>query len=694
MSTTTARCVGDAPVRLERQGAVLVATIDNPPVNASSAAVRAGLLAAVEELAADAALAAAVLIGARGSFISGSDIKEFSGPVVDPLLPAVIAAIEACPKPVVAALDGAALGGGLELALGCDARIATPRCQLGLPEVTLGMVPGAGGTQRLPRLAGREAALDLIVTGRRVGGDRARALGIVDVTAEPAALLSVAVELAASLEGKRRVIRLEVPAEDAERVEAAAARGLRTGRNRRQVREAVRLVMLAGQAPVAEALAQERRVFEELRAAPEAAALRHGFFAERAAMKTEGLRVEVALPVRRTGVVGAGTMGSGIATALLLAGYETTLVDLDARALEAGLKRVRGNLTNAVARGKLTPVAAEAATAILRGGCSIEGLAPCDLVVESVYEDLEVKSAVLRILDACLGPDAVLASNTSYLDVDLLAGATSRPEAVVGMHFFNPAHVMRLVEVVRGAATSPRTLKTALMVTKAMGKVPVIAKVGEGFIGNRIYAAYRRQCELMLEEGALPEQIDAALTAFGFAMGPFAVADLSGLDIAWAMRKRRATDRDTRERYVAVADRLCEAGRLGRKSGAGYYDYASSSAVPDPEVTRLIEACSAEKEITRRRLDDDEIVERALLAIVNEAALLLEEGIAQRPSDVDVALVLGYGFPRHEGGPLWWGSRQPAERMASGLELLARRTGFGFRTGPVARVLDEVRTGI
>lgn len=692
MSTTTARRV--SPVRLERQGAVLVATIDNPPVNSSSAAVRAGLLAAVEELTADAALAAAVLVGARGSFISGSDIKEFSGTVADPLLPAVIAAIEACPKPVVAALDGAALGGGLELALGCDARIATPRCQLGLPEVTLGMVPGAGGTQRLPRLAGREAALDLIVTGRRVGGDRARALGIVDVTAEPAALLSVAVELAASLEDKRRVIRLEVPTEDEERVDAAAARALRTGRNRRQVREAVRLVMLAGQAPVAEALAQERHVFEELRAAPEAAALRHVFFAERAAMKVEGLNAEVALPIRRTGVVGAGTMGSGIATALLLAGYETTLVDLDARALEAGLKRVRGNLTDALARGKLTPVAAEAATAKLRGGCSIEGLARCDLVVEAVYEALEVKSAVLRILDACLGPDAVLASNTSYLDLDLLAGATSRPEAVVGLHFFNPAHVMRLVEVVRGAATSPRTLKTALMITKAMGKVSVIAQVGEGFIGNRVYAAYRRQCELMLEEGALPEQIDAALTAFGFAMGPFAVADLSGLDIAWAMRKRRATGRDPRERYVAVADRLCEAGRLGRKTGSGYYDYASSSAVPDPEVTRLIEACSAEKEITRRRLDDDEIVERALLAIVNEAALLLEEGIAQRPSDVDVALVLGYGFPRHEGGPLWWGSRQPADRVASGLELLARRTGFGFRAGPVARVLDEVRTGI
>lgn len=691
-------------VRVERHGDVLVLVIDNPPVNASSVAVRAGLLAGIAQVAGSADIVGAVLIGARDSFVAGSDIREFSGRVAEPLLPAVIAAIERCPKPVVAALDGLALGGGLELALGCDLRIATPRCRVGLPEVTLGMVPGAGGTQRLPRLIGRIAAMDLIVSGRRIDGPSAHKLGLVDEVVEPAELLDRAVAAARGV-GKRPVGRLPVPDEDAPLIPATVAAALKTGRQRPQAVAAIRLVQLAGVRPVDEALVEERRVFDDLRTRPEASALRHLFFAERAASKVDGLGGVRALPVQRVGVVGAGTMGVGIATAMVIAGYHVTLTDLDAGVLADGLARVRDQLRGAANRGKLPSVAAgttgmvdatgvaDVAARRLHSCAAIEDLRDADLVVEAVFEDIDAKTSVLRRLDGVLAADAIVASNTSYLDLDELASRTSRPASVVGLHFFNPAHVMRLVEVVRGAATSPQVLRTALDVAKRLGKAPIVAGVGEGFIGNRGYAAYRRQCEFMLEEGALPEEVDRALVDFGFAMGPFAVADLSGLDIAWAMRRRRVPQRDPRERYVEIPDILCEAGRFGRKSGAGYFAYPAGGGpgMPDPEVRRIIEEHSAAKGIRRHQLAPGEIVDRAVFALVNEAALILDEGIAQSPGDIDVAFALGYGFPRHEGGPLWWAAQQPAARVAAGLARLAETTGYGFRAGPVDEVLRMIR---
>ena len=687
--TSPANHEDQTAVRREQRGDVLVLVIDNPPVNASSAAVRAGLVAGVEWLTAAEGVVGAVVVGCRGAFVSGSDLTEFTGDVPHPLLPAVIEAIEACPKPVVAAIDGYAMGGGLELALGCDARVATTPSRLGLPEVTLGMVPGGGGTQRLPRLAGRAASIDLIVSGRRVDGTAAHRLGIVDELAAPDDLLDRAVQIARSPGAKQPVTRRPVPDEDPDEVAKVAARALRGARGNPGAAEAVRLVMLAGDTSIDKALAEERRVFDDLRGRPEAMAMRYLFFAERAARKVEGLDAVVPHTVERAGVVGAGTMGVGIATAFVQAGIETTLVDQDAEVLAGARAGVERRLARAAARAGSPSAADGAMMARLRTGDSTDLLADTHLVVEAIVERLEAKVDLLQTLDQILPESTVLASNTSYLDLDELATATTRPHAVVGLHFFNPADVMRLLEVVRGAATSPETLRTALALAERLGKQPVVAGVGEGFIGNRVYAAYRQQCEFMLEEGALPHQIDRALVDFGFAMGPFAVGDLSGLDIAWAMRKARGRRSAAKTRYVEIPDLLCEAGRLGRKTDAGYYDYPSEGerGVPSPEVEAVIESCSARKGITRRRISDEEIISRAVYSMVNEASMVLEAGVARRPGDIDVAMVHGYGFPRHRGGPLWWASRQPEQARATAFELLAKAGGQGFRVGPVEDVL-------
>ena len=680
-------------VRLERDGDVGVVVIDNPPVNAGSRAVRNGLLDAVRAISEAADIHAAVIIGAGNTFVAGSDIKEFGKPLEEPQLPAVIAAIESCAKPFVAAIHGASLGGGYELALGCDARVAAPGAVVGLPEVTLGMIPGAGGTQRLPRLVGVAKAIEIVCSGRRVGAKEAAAIGMIDKVIE-GDLRSGAVAHSRSLGGRKRLLaQVALPDAPTEQVEKAAADALKAGRGRPHVQEAIEAVQASTRLPFAEALAQERATFQRLRSGTEAAALRHLFFAEREASKVPGLEGVAARDLGRIGIVGAGTMGVGIATCFIEAGYSVTLVEQDEAGAQRGLERMREIQERAVSSGRIAGDEAKRRLAQVRPSGNLKDLGDADLVLEAVFEDMDVKIDLFRRLESVVRPDTILASNTSYLDLDRIAQSTSHPANVVGLHFFSPAHVMKLLEIVRAADTGAATLATAVAVGKRLRKTAVVARVGEGFIGNRIYAAYRRQCEFMLEEGAYPEEVDKALTAFGFAMGPFAVSDMSGLDIAWKMRQRLAATRDPKSRYVEIADRLCEQGRLGQKTGAGWYKYAPGKrgGEPDSDVRALIDASSAAKGIARRSFSAEEISRRALLTMVNEAALLLEEGIAARPSDVDLVIVSGYGFPRHEGGPLFWASRQDRGRIVSELDEIAALSGHGFRKGNVAAVLERVR---
>ncbi len=670
-----------SPVRVEREGRIAVIVIDNPPVNAGSTAVRAGLLDAVREVTRDPALDAAVLIGAGTTFVAGSDIREFGQPLEEPQLPQVLAEIAASPKPFVAAIHGAALGGGFELALACDARVAASDALVGLPEVTLGMIPGAGGTQHVPRLVGIAKAIELVCAGRRVPATEAVRIGLVDALVE-ADLRGGAIAHAASSSMRKRPLGREpVPADPQGAIDAAEKHALRAGKARPQVVAAIAAIKDAAAMPYPQALARERAVFQQLREGPEAAALRYLFFAEREADKVPGVDPDAARPIAHVGIVGAGTMGVGIAMCFANAGIGVKLVDQDRASVARGLDRIRERFGASVAAGRLDPQEAERRINRIAAGTELAALARADLVIEAVFEDMDLKLEFFRRLGAIARPEALLATNTSYLDVNRMAEASGRPQDVLGLHFFNPAEVMRLLEIVRADETSVQALATATRLARKLRKLAVVAKSSEGFIGNRLYAAYRRQCEFMLEEGAYPEEVDAALEAFGFAMGPFAVADASGLDIAWRMRQRLAATRDPRERYSSIADRLCEQGRLGRKTGAGWYRYGpdAKKGSPDPQVRALIENASRERGITRRGLEPAEIQWRALAALLNEAQLLLAEGVAQRPSDVDLALVNGYGFPRHEGGILFWAARQDPARVQAAIDELERASGFGFR---------------
>ncbi|KAI3590355.1 Enoyl-CoA hydratase (plasmid) [Cupriavidus sp. U2] len=664
-------------VRTERRGGVLVVFIENPPVNAGSLEVRRGILDAINELSAKPALTAGVLIGAGNTFIAGSDLREFGQPLEAPELPGVIAAIEACEKPVVAALHGAALGGGFELALGCDARVGARRLVVGLPEVTLGMIPGAGGTQRLPRLIGVPRAIDWVCSGKRVPAELALELGVLDAIADED-LLDAAIKFSGRTK-KRKLKDLSVPTSAEGELLAAEQAALRQGKGRPHVRAAIESVKLSRLAPIDEALRCERAVFTELRMSTDAFALRHQFFAERDAQKVSELRGVDPLPVTTIAVIGAGTMGTGIAIAALDGGHQVTLLERDPQSLQRGRERVAKHYETQSAKGKISAQDAERMLSALATSLDWAALAKADLVIEAVFEDLRVKHEVFSQIDQHARKGAVLASNTSYLDLDAIAAATGRPEDVIGLHFFSPANVMKLVEVVRGKASSATALATGVAIAKALRKMPVLSGNAFGFIGNRIYAAYRYQCELMLEDGAYPEQIDAALEEFGFAMGPFAVADMSGLDIAWRMRQARAELRNPAARYVSIPDRLCEMGRLGRKTGAGYYAYAEASrGTPDPIVRQLIEAARIGKGIQGRVLAPHEIVDRALLAMANEAAQLLAEGVCSRASDIDVVLANGYGFPRWQGGVVFWARRHGREALNQKMKWLNEIAGEGL----------------
>ncbi len=680
------------PVRVQRADGIAVVTIDNPPVNALSQAVRRELLRVFRALVDESDVRGIVLIGAGRDFVAGADIREMDMAPLEPWLPEVILAMEACRQPIVAAISGNALGGGFELALACDRRLAAPGATVGLPEVKLGIIPGAGGTQRLPRLVGVARAIALIAAGRRVGATEAATLGLVDRVVEGDLLAAAKAEVAQT--AKRRLSEVAVPAGDDAEIEKAAGEALRGARGVPAVGKAVELVRLAaGSLSFDKVVRTERATFVTLRDSAEAKALRHLFFAERNAQKAPGVAGAKARRVERVAVIGGGTMGAGIAVALADAGLAVVLLERDGAAIEGARKRIGGTYDRVVAGGRLARTAADERIGRIALGTEWAALAEVDLVIEAVFEEMEVKLEVFRRLDALTRPGTVLATNTSYLDVNRIAQATKRPQDVVGLHFFSPANVMRLLEIVRGEATAAEVLATGFALARKLGKVAVVAGVCEGFIGNRIFSAYRTQMEYLVEDGAWPAEVDRALEAYGFAMGPFAVFDLAGLDIAWAGRKRRAAARDPRERYVAVADRLCELGRFGRKTGRGWYLYpeGAKKPVPDPEVRALIEAEAAAKGITRRTVSDEEVVQRALAAMVNTAAQILAEGVAQRASDIDLVLANGYGFPSVRGGPLFAADARGLADVLADVEAMHRAAGFGSEPAPL--LIELARAG-
>ena len=641
------------PVRVERRGDRAIVWIDSPPVNALSHAVRAGLLDAIRRVEADGAIRGAVLACRGRTFIAGADVREFGQPPQEPHLPDVIDAIEASAKPVVAAIHGTALGGGLEVALGCHGRVMAPDAKAGLPEVTLGLIPGAGGTQRLPRLVGLADAAAMVTTGKPIGAERALAIGLVDRVADDP--VASALDLVGGMDGRvpdgaRLSTRPPVAVDGAfEAASDAAARGAkRFGDAPLRAIEALR----AASRPFPEGAAIERAIFVERRDSPQAQALRHVFFAERAASKPP---VDAQpRPLERTGVIGAGTMGTGIALALVGAGLPVALVDANETALERGLERIGTALDGMVARRRIDRAEADARRARISGAPSVNALGEADLVIEAAFEDVEVKRSIFGELGRVAKPGAVLATNTSYLDVDAIAAASGRPRDVLGLHFFSPAHVMKLLEVVRGAETADDALATGFALAKRLGKLPVAAGNAHGFIGNRVFSAYRQQSEFLVEEGASPFEVDRAMREWGMAMGPFAVADLAGLDIARAVRRMRPPGAN--ERGAPLAEALCERGRLGRKAadtaGGGWFDYPNGTAEPSAEVDALIAAHRREARIAPRSFSAEEIVARLLAAMANAGAHAVGEGVARAPGDVDAVLVNGYGFPRWRGGPL------------------------------------------
>ena len=674
-----------ALLHTERHADVLVIEIAAASSPASAGALRQQLLHVLAALHSNHALQGAVLLGAGAPWLADTDAAE-AAPADAPTWQHVQAAIEDTPQPVVAALQGAVLGEGWELALACDARVALAGTQLGLPYMPRGLIPVAGGAQRTARRAGLLAALPWVCGAAPVAAEQAWPQGLVDAVV-PSDLLAQAVLHVRQLGGRKQRIRDEMatPVPPAQ-WEAAAQPWLRKGRQRPNYQAAMAALQAAATLPFAQALQQEALWLQRLRSARDVQALRYQAAAEQQAQQLPpGLQVPPR-PLACMVVIGAGTMGTGIAICALDAGLQVCLLEQDTQALQRGVQRIHDHYAQRVAAGKLAPSQAQACCQALQGSLQWSALAQADVVIEAVFEDMAVKQQVFQHIDQHARAGALLATNTSYLDVDAIAAATARSQDVLGLHFFSPAQVMPLLEVVRSQHTTPQALATGMALGLRLGKLPVLCGNAFGFIGNRLYNAYRKQAEYMLEDGAWPEEVDAALRQFGFAMGPFEVADLSGLDIAWRMRQAQAATRDPRERYVPILDRLCELGRLGRKTGAGYYSYAQgqAAAAVDAQVRDIIVQASQQRGLQRRSLDSAEIVRRALMAMCNEAALLLAEGVARQPSDIDVVLVQGYGFPRWEGGPLFWSQQFDAQTLAGMQRELAGHVGHGFVPGQLA----------
>ncbi|MEO1198220.1 MAG: 3-hydroxyacyl-CoA dehydrogenase NAD-binding domain-containing protein [Pseudomonadota bacterium] len=677
-------------VSLAIDGEIAVVMIDNPPVNASSQSVRAGLKAAAERIASDSAIKAAVIACAGRTFMAGADVREFGKPLLEPGLPDVIDQIEALDKPVVAAIHGTALGGGFELCLGCHYRLMAANAKVGLPEVNLGIIPGAGGTQRLPRLTDVESAVEMITAGRPIDAGRAEDLSIADDLTDTDTLVEDAVQFARSKIGfpVPRVSARDCPPAPDEGYFARQADTLtKKSRGQASPLRALDAVKIATETDYPNGARREREIFSELRASDQSKALRYMFFGERAVSKLPGLKSVAPRQVAKAGVIGGGTMGAGIATALLAGGIEVVMLEREQDALETGMTRVQGLLDGMAERGKLDDP--ETVRARFSGDIAYDAVADADLIVEAVFEDINVKRDVFARIDAVAKPGAVLATNTSYLDVNEIAAATSRPQDVIGLHFFSPAHIMKLLEIVIADKTVPDVVATGFALAKRLGKTGVRSGVCDGFIGNRILSAYRLHGDILLEEGATPKQIDDAMRGYGFAMGMYAVQDLAGLDISWANRKAKAGTRDPNARYVRIADRVCEAGRFGQKNGQGWFDYPDGPRKPMPSdaVQAVIDAERADRGITPRSFTSDEIMERLMLAMINEAAHILDEGIALAPVDVDVVKVHGYGFPRHKGGPMHQADVIGMHQVADQLDALAAEDPSAWIISPLIRKL-------
>ena len=678
------------PISTQRHGDVLIILSNNPPVNALGHAVRQGLVAAIEQAEADDSVKAVVIACEGQTFFAGADVSEFGTPkaFAEPMLPQVVDRIEACTKPVVAAIHGTALGGGLEVALGCHYRVALPSAKLGTPEVKLGLLPGAGGTQRLPRVAGVRKALEMCATGNPISAKEAFDCGLVDRLIED----DLIVHAVAYAEEVRDVRPLPKSSERQYKInecDPTVFEQFRT-ENARKFRgfdapEAnIRAVEYSCKLPYEEGVLEERKLFMELMSGTQAKAQQYFFFAERKAAKIEGLPEDTRpRPIQKVGVIGAGTMGGGISMNFLSAGIPVTIVEMGQEALDRGTGLMRKNYEATAAKGKLTVEQVSKALGLLTPTLDFSALADCDLIIEAVYENMDVKKEVFGRLDRIAKPGAILASNTSYLNIDEIAASISRPEDVVGMHFFSPANVMKLLEVVRGAKTAPDVLVTVMGLSKKIRKVAVVAGVCHGFIGNRMLMPRQIEATKLLLEGATPEQIDRVHVEFGMPMGPFQMADLAGVDIGWHRDPNRIEN---------IRDALCSIDRWGQKKGAGFYDYDEKRRPsPSPVVQQIIEDFAKKQGVERREISDEEIVERTLYTMVNEGAKILEEGMAQRASDIDVVWVYGYGWPVYRGGPMFWADTVGLQNIVEGLRRQEERMGSDFSFSKL--LLDKAERG-
>ena len=688
------------PVSVTVRGPVAVLHMDRPPVNSLGYDLRAGIASGLDEANANPAVKAIVLTGTARAFSAGADVTEF-GTVKgakEPNLRVIISLLEDNAKPVIGAIAGQCLGGGLELALGCHFRVAAPDAQLGLPEVKIGLLPGAGGTQRLPRLIGLEAALNMIVSGAPVAAAKFAGTPLVDRVVE-GDLVDGAVAFA------NEVIEKKLPARRARDLKVKDPQGeafLQFARNTvgamaKQFPAPMRCLeaVAASLKPFDQGVAAEREGFLFLMASPESKALRHVFTGERAAAKIPGLPADTPLrDIKKVGVIGAGTMGGGITMNFLNAGIPVVLLEMKQEALDKGLGIIRRNYENTMKKGKLKPEQVEQRMALVTGTLSYDAFADVDLVIEAVFEEMGVKQTVFETLDKVCKPGAILASNTSYLNVDKIAGFTKRPQDVLGLHFFSPANVMRLLEVVRGAQTAPDVLATAMAVAKKIKKIAVVSGVCDGFIGNRMLARYGAAAQGLINAGALPQQVDGALQKYGMAMGPFRMGDLAGLDIGWATRKRKAAEAGVPMK-ATVPDKLCEVGRFGQKTGSGYYRYEAGKRdpIPDPLTEQLINDYRAANGITPRKVSDEEVIERCIFALVNEGARILEEGIAARASDLDIVYLNGYGFPLHRGGPMLYADMVGLPNVVRSLRRFAAEPGADASWQPAPLLVKLAEDG-
>ncbi len=665
---------------LNVDGEIAVLTLNSPPVNALSATVREGLKAGFEAAIADQSVKAIVLICAGKTFIAGADISEFGKPPKGPTLFEVQDVIENAPKPVVAAIHGTALGGGLEVALVCHYRVAVPSAKCGLPEVNIGLLPGAGGTQRLPRIVGPEKALEMVTSGQHIGAKAAAAMGLVDELVEEGALQAGAIAFARKVLAEHRPLKKIRDLDD----KVEAARGNKEifanfrKENARKFRGFlapeynIRCIEAAVDLPFDEGLKFERKHFVELVTGPQSAAQRYVFFAERQVWKVPDVPEDTAeIPVATVGVIGAGTMGGGISMNFLSAGIPVTIVETKQEALDRGIATIRKNYENTAKKGRLTLDEVEKRMALLTGSLDMADLGQADLIIEAVFETMEIKKSVFSKLDGIAKDGAILASNTSYLNIDEIAAMTKRPEHVIGMHYFSPANVMRLLEVVRGEKTAKPVIATAMKIARKTGKIAALVGVCHGFVGNRMLAQRQREAQKLILEGAMPWDVDRVLYDFGLPMGPFAMSDLAGLDIGWSKETTKSS---------TIRELLCEMDRRGQKTGAGFYDYDEKrTAKPSPVVEKIILDFAASKGINRRPVSDEEILERCLYPMINEGAKILEEGKAIRASDIDIVWINGYGWPVYRGGPMFWGDQIGLDKVLAKMKELQGLHGDDFK---------------